>query len=151
MSHTEAWEALRPKENPARDTASAKYRSAQCDASGTEGGQPRQPRVSRGYSYSYCTLPTHRLACLIETPVYAVPMVLVGARADGLAEVVNGTAPLGPEVAATVGFGLAMLLIFFAVMRRITQAGRRRVEAADATRPFEEEPPAGAACSESRA
>lgn len=86
-------------------------------------------------------MPTHRLACLIETPVYAVPMVLVGARADGIAEVANGTAPLGPEVAATVGFGLAMLLVFFAVMRRITQAGRRRVEAADATRPSEEEPP----------
>ena len=68
-------------------------------------------------------------------------MVLVGARADGLAEVVNGTAPLGPEVAATVGFGLAMLVVFFAVMRQITKAGRRRVEAADTTRPSEEEPP----------
>lgn len=77
-------------------------------------------------------------------------MVLVGARAEGLAEVVNGTAPLGPEVAATVGIGLAALLVFFVVMRHITQAGRRRVEAADATRPSEvmsdcqseEEPPA---------
>lgn len=89
-----------------------------------------------------CPLPTHRLACIIETPFYAVPMVLVGARAEGLAEVVNGTAPLGPEVAASVGIGLAALLVFFVVMRHVAQAGRRRVEAADATRPSEEEPPA---------
>jgi len=82
------------------------------------------------------------LACIIETPFYAVPMVLVGARAEGLAEVVNGTAPLGPEVAASVGIGLAALLVFFVVMRHVAQAGRRRVEAADATRPSEEEPPA---------
>ena len=34
----------------------------------------------------------------IEAPVYSVPMVLVGARAEGLAQVVSGTAPLGPEV-----------------------------------------------------
>ncbi len=87
-------------------------------------------------------LPVFLLACLIETPFYAVPMVLVGARAEGLAEVVNGTAPLGPEVAATVGVGLAALVVFVVVMRQISQAGRRRVEAADATRPSEEEPPA---------
>jgi len=86
-------------------------------------------------------LPVFLLACLIETPFYAVPMVLVGARADDLAEVVNGTAPLGPEVAATVGIGVAALLVFVVVMRRVTQAGSRRVEAADATRPSEEEPP----------
>ena len=34
----------------------------------------------------------------IEAPVYSVPMVLVGARAEGLAQVVSGTAPLSPEV-----------------------------------------------------
>ena len=39
-----------------------------------------------------------------------------------------------------MGIGLAALLVFFVVMRRVTQAGSRRVEATDATRPSEEEP-----------
>ena len=40
-----------------------------------------------------------------------------------------------------MGIGLAALLVFSVVMRRVTQAGSRRVEATDATRPSEEEPP----------
>ena len=31
-------------------------------------------------------------------------------------------APLGPEAATTLGLGLAMLLVFFAVMRRLSRA-----------------------------
>ena len=54
-------------------------------------------------------LPVFLLACLIEAPVYSVPMVMVGARAEGLAQVVSGTAPLGSEAAVTTGLGLAML------------------------------------------
>ena len=58
-------------------------------------------------------LPVFAAACLLESPVYSVPMVLVGGRAEALADIASGNAPLGPEAATTLGLGLAMLLVFF--------------------------------------
>ena len=71
-------------------------------------------------------LPVFLLACAIKAPVYSVPLVLVGARAEGFAQLLSGTAPLGPEAAASMALGIAMLLLWLAVMRRLSQAALRQ-------------------------
>ena len=75
-----------------------------------------------GWALTAVRLPVFAAACLLESPVYSVPMVLVGGRAEALADIASGNAPLGPEAATTLGLGLAMLLVFFAVMRRLSRA-----------------------------
>ena len=79
-----------------------------------------------GWSLTPVRLPVFLLACALEAPAYSVPLVLVGARAEGLAQLLSGTAPLGPEAAASMGLGIAMLLLWLAVMRRLSQAALRQ-------------------------
>ena len=79
-----------------------------------------------GWSLTPVRLPVFLLACALEAPVYSVPLVLVGARAEGLAQLLSGRAPLGPEAAASMALGIAMLLLWLAVMRRLSQAALRQ-------------------------